>query len=71
MLAAVEPFLNALPDDVIAVQISSRSAHLFSLERPAMTEATVTDLAARLRSLEAALMEIEAGIQRNRDDTDS
>ena len=71
MLTLVGPFLERLPADVIALQVSRDAVVLYWLEAPANTEDTVSVVAGLLRDFEAAAGALEAAIEAQLIDDDS
>jgi hypothetical protein len=71
VLEKTESLLNALPDDVTAVELSRRMVLVYWLEKPGSTEAHVPELAAVLGTFADALSSLDQEIESERSSNDS
>ena len=71
VLAVAEPVLLALPEDVVALEVSQRMLLAYWLEKPGSTADSVSPLATTLRDFAASLGRLDAEIEAARRSDDS
>lgn len=71
MLELADPFLSALPGDVLAVEVAPRSLLIYWLEGLGAGPAQVSEMAARLREFGARLLALDEQISARSEGEDS
>ena len=71
VLAEAGKLLQALPDDVAALELGGRMVLAYWLEKPGSTEASVPDLAAAMRLFADSLNRLDRQIEEERSNDDS
>ena len=71
MLARAETLLEALPEDVAALEVGARMVLVYWLEKPGSTESSVPDLAAAMRVFADSLSDLDRQIEAARSSNDS